>query len=148
MKRGHNTAFYLETLLLIVVFICIILVLTQVFALSKAQSSEARLLTNAVTLSEKAAEALSASRDTQELCLLLNENGNAFPMADTAGVEAFYTADLSPSPEGRLRVSVTWLPAAGETGTLVRSVIYVTYADNTEPLYRLETEVYLREGET
>ena len=39
MKRnGHITAFYLETLLLIVVFIGIILVLTQVFGLGRVQS--------------------------------------------------------------------------------------------------------------
>ena len=38
MKRnGQITAFYLETLLLIVVFIAIILVLTQVFGLAQLQ---------------------------------------------------------------------------------------------------------------
>ena len=51
MKRNHAvTAFYLETLLLIVVFLGIILVLTQVFGLARIQSASARQLTEAVTL--------------------------------------------------------------------------------------------------
>ena len=49
-KNGHITGFYLETLLLIVVFIAIILVLTQVFGLAQVQSVRAKQLTEAVTL--------------------------------------------------------------------------------------------------
>ena len=44
-KNGHITAFYLETLLLIVVFIGINLILTQVFGLGRVQSVEAKRLT-------------------------------------------------------------------------------------------------------
>ena len=44
-KQEHITAFYVETLLLILVFIAIILVLTHVFGLGKVQSSRAKLLT-------------------------------------------------------------------------------------------------------
>ena len=43
MKRnGQITAFYFETLLLIVVFLAIILVLTQVFGLARQQTAAAR----------------------------------------------------------------------------------------------------------
>ena len=55
-KNGHITGFYLETLLLIVVFIAIILVLTQVFGLAQVQSVRAKQLTEAVTLAGNAAE--------------------------------------------------------------------------------------------
>ena len=44
-KNGHVTGFYLETLLLIVVFLLIVLVLTQVFGLAQVQSAEAGRLT-------------------------------------------------------------------------------------------------------
>ena len=60
MKK-HITSFYAETLILILVFVAVILTLTQVFGLAKKQSEEAKLLTSAVTLAQNAAEALSVS---------------------------------------------------------------------------------------
>ena len=47
MRKNHITAFYVETLLLILVFITIILVLTHVFGLGRAQSAAARELNDA-----------------------------------------------------------------------------------------------------
>lgn len=145
MKKQHITAFYLEALLLIVVFIAIILVLTQIFGLGKSQSSRARQLTDAVVLAEKAAEAVSASDSPETLFALLNENGNARPMGDTAGVTAFYGGDTRPDPAGAFRVDVTWLPETGESGILVRSVIEVRCGNAAEPVYRLDTAVFIEE---
>ena len=147
MKRnGQITAFYLETLLMILVLVGIILLLTQVFGLGKLQSVEAAHLTNAVTLAGNAAEAVSASRSVEELTAILNENGNAAPMPDTAGVTARYDTDMNPDPAGALRVDVYWLPEAAESGELVKSKILVAFGSDDEPLYRLETAVFLPEG--
>ena len=60
-KYSHITGFYLETLILITVFVSIILVLTQVFGLAQLQSTRARQLTGAVALAGNAAEEVSAS---------------------------------------------------------------------------------------
>ena len=102
-KNGQVTAFYLETLLLILVFIAIILVLTQVFGLGRMQSAEAKGLNDAVTLAQNAAEAVAASESAEELLGLLNTSDNAAPLADTAGVSARYDASLRPDPSGRGR---------------------------------------------
>ena len=47
-KQQHITAFYMEMLVLVAVFMVVILVLTQVFALSRKQSTQAGVLTDAV----------------------------------------------------------------------------------------------------
>ena len=120
-KQSHITGFYLETLMLIVVFVLIILVLTQVFGLAQMQSTRAKQLNGAVILAQNAAEAAAASETPEELLKLLNDNDNAVLMADTAGVTACYDSDLSPDAEGSYRVDVTWLPEEAENDPLLRS---------------------------
>ena len=139
-KQSHITGFYLETLMLIVVFVLIILVLTQVFGLAQMQSTRAKQLNGAVILAQNAAEAAAASETPEELLKLLNDNDNAVLMADTAGVTACYDSDLNPDAEGNYRVDVTWLPEETENGILVHSVAEVRCDETEAPLYRLETE--------
>jgi len=139
-KQSHITGFYLETLMLIVVFVLIILVLTQVFGLAQMQSTRAKQLNGAVILAQNALEAVSASETPEELLKLLNDNDNAVLMADTAGVTACYDSDLNPDAEGNYRVDVTWLPEETENGILVHSVAEVRCDDAEAPVYRLETE--------
>ena len=144
-NRGHITGFYLETLLLIVVFIAIILVITQVFGVGKAQSTEARLLTNAVTLTQNAAEAFYAAEDEADLITLLNENGNtgALPEDGRNGAVAYYKADMTPEPGPgyRLIVRVEWT----EQDSLRNGSVFVTDAESGKTVYTLslckDTEV-------
>ena len=142
MKRQHATGFYLETLLLIVVFIAIILVLTRVFGLGRATGNQATRLNNAVSLASKAAEAFSAAETPEELARLLNENGNAGVMDDTLGVAAWYDLQMRPDPQGRMQVEIFWLPEPSEGGTLVRGTILVRLDGAVEPIYRLETAAF------
>ena len=143
-RHSHITGFYIETLLLVLVFIAIILSLTGVFGMARRRSAEARLLTNAVTLSQNAAEALAASDSPETLMALLDERDNALLMHGAPGVTASYDADMRPDPKGALRVDVSWQPEETDAGTLVRSVILTRWNGGEEPLYRLETAVYLR----
>ena len=146
MKRnGQITAFYFETLQLIVVFLAIILVLTQVFGLARQQTAAARQLTDAVTLAGNAAEAVSASADPAELLNLLNENGNAEELPDASGVKAFYDNEKNPDPQGAYRVEVSWQPEKTAGGTMISSVISVCHGSSEEPIYSLETASF-REG--
>ena len=154
MKKGTRiTAFYVETLLLIVVFISIILLLTQVFGLAQRQSADARELTDAVALASGTAEAFAAAGSPEELLALLDEAGNA-DLADPAQsgesgeaeaaaiIQARYGADLAPDPKGVYQVTITWTPEASGTGTLVHGLIAVmegANGGNTEPVYTLET---------
>ena len=70
-KKGQITAFYIETLILILVVIGILLMLTRVLGLSRQQSVQARRLTEAVTIAQSVAEASShcASLETFPLTL-------------------------------------------------------------------------------
>ena len=76
---------------------------------------------------------------------LLNENDNAFPMTDTAGVTACYDSELNPDAGGTYRLDVTWLPEKTENGTMVRSVAEVRCDEAEAPVYRLETERFRME---
>ena len=140
----HITSFSIETLLLIAVFLAIILLLTQVFGLGRRESGEARLLTNAVTLAQNAAEVVSASADPQELAVLLDEDGNSLVTAD--GVEARYDVDMMPDPDGAFCVQIGWQPEQRQSGSLVKSAVIVYYDDRTEPIYMLDTAVFLKEA--
>lgn len=142
MKRQHITGFYVETLLLIVVFLAIILVLTQIFGLGKTQSRKAELLTNAVCLAQNAAEAVSASDSAEAVAALLDEGGNA--RMTRTGIEADYHADMSPDATGAsdLTVYISWEPS-GEDGRLVNSKIDVFASGEAGLIYSLDTAVYL-----
>ena len=141
-KYSHITGFYLETLILITVFVSIIHVLTQVFGLAQLQSTRARQLTGAVALAGNAAEAVSASISEEELLQLLNENDNAAPMSDGAGVTARYDSNLRPDAGGTYRVDVTWTPEETGQGTMIHSTIRVCCGETEDPVYDLETESF------
>ena len=147
MKRnGQITAFYIETLLLIVVFLAIILVLTQVFGLARQQTAAARQLTDAVMLAGNAAEAVSISENCEELLSLLTENGNASARPDASGVTACYDDEKNPDPQGAYRVDVSWRPQKTANGTMISSVILVHHGDAEKPVYRLKTAAFREEG--
>ena len=134
-KQEHNTAFYIETLLMIVAFVAVILVLTRAFGEARRESARARELTDAVILAQNAAEAVSASEDLEDLARLL---GN------TQKTEVREGKLLAVSDNGYI-TEVSWEPSGGETGTLVSSTIAVRLAGSDDPIYKLDTAVFLRE---
>ncbi len=127
MKRNQPiTAFYVESLLLIVVFVGILLALTQVFGLSRNESAQASLLTNAVILAENAADELLAE--------------DAAPQGETI---SRFAADMTPCADESYRLSVitTW---ATEDGML-QGTVAVLDSRRTEPIYTLPVVKELRE---
>lgn len=142
--RGHHiTAFYIETLVLTVIFIVVILVLMKVFATAGRISSQAKVLTCAVHLAENAAEAVAASDSEETLYTLLNEAGigdvTASGTGDTTLFRTQYDGEMDPAAEGSFQVDVTWEPQDG--GELVKSGITVYW--NGEEIYTLDTAVYI-----
>ena len=128
MKK-QVTAFYLETLLMILVFVAVILVLTMVFGSARVQSTQADHLTQAVNLAQSAAEAVAASDSPQMVLALLDEDGAGQQNAD----------NITVFREG-YQIDITWVPE----GELVTSTITVSRAE--KELYQLTTAVMLQEA--
>ena len=145
MKRHRITAFYMETLFLIAVFIAVILVLTRVFGIGRSKSQEARLLTSAVSLAQNAAEAVSGSSCQENVAALLAEkDAESITIDDEQGIVARYDRDMNPDPEGELKVVIGWDPQETVSGTLVTCPVTVWEENQTdEPVYSLETAVFL-----
>ncbi len=139
----HTTAFYAETLLLVAVFAVVILIITRFFALGSRESAAAKNLTNAVTLAENAAEAISVSVSPEDLAKRLDEAGNA--RLENGQVVCHYDAGLSAAKvdDAVLTLSASWEPSP-ENPRLVRSQILVTDRSGAE-IYRLSTAVYIKE---
>ncbi len=148
-KSGQLTAFYVEMLLMTVAVTIMVLLLTRFFALGRAESSEARDLTGAVSLAENAAEAFSASRSPEELRGLLDENGNASLTEGTSlpSVRAAYGSDRRPDPAGPLVLLVTWEEEEAEAGRLATALITVSGEGGAKELYSLRTAVFLKEAD-
>ena len=142
-KKRHVTNFYIETLILVVVLIAVILVLARVFAFSSAVSSRAEKLTRAVHLAENAAEAVAASDSLDTLGGLLGEGGNVQVSREEALLRAGYDEEMRPLSGGTYRVEVNWVPEAAPGGSFVESTVSVYWMEEEEPLYALETAVYL-----
>ncbi|MBQ3392334.1 MAG: hypothetical protein IJG52_02860 [Lachnospiraceae bacterium] len=134
-NKSHTTAFYLETLLMIIVFVSIIVMLTGILGIARVQSVQARELNDAVCLAENAAEAVSASESAEDLASLLGgsvEDGEAVAWYDRS------RKPVSGTEENRFyQVRVSWEPA----GELVSSSIRVF---GEKELYSLDTAVYVR----
>ena len=128
MKK-QITAFYLETLLMILVFVAVILVLTMVFGSARVQSVQADRLTEAVNLAQSAAEAVAASDSPQMVYALLDEDGTGQQNDDRITV---FHEDY--------RIDITWVPE----GELVTSTI--TVSRDEKELYQLTTAVMLQEA--
>ena len=142
MKRnGHITAFYLETLMLVVVFLGIILILTRIFGIGRVQGSEAAHLSRAVSLAQNAAEAISAAESPAELSELLVPDALLREKAVTAGEStlARFDRQLRPDPAGVYTVAISW---DEEADGFVRSHIEVFYGTQSQALYTLDTAVF------
>lgn len=131
MKK-HITAFYLETLMLVAVFVGIILVLTGIFGRARAQSVQARQLTRAVALAENAAEALAAADSEQALAGLLAAQG--------AVEQQPGRISLAAGPDGTYTVDITWTPQ----GSVAAG--HITVSCQGRELYALDTAVYTGEA--
>ncbi len=108
------------------------------------RSGDAKALTESVILAENAAEMASCSETGEELLARMNENDNARELTDGAyTVEARYNDDLMADPEGRYIVDISWEP--DDTG-LVKNTVLVSLEGAEEPVYTLESSVYVKEG--
>ena len=154
-KERSMTAFYLETLLMVLIFVLVIVIISQVLGLAKEKSREADQLNSAVCIALNAAEAVEAADSSKDLRKLLDETGSA-DMARQDGaptISIWYDHSMQPLTEEEasaaddaLRMEVTWEPEKQKTGTFVRSQIRVyAKAGGAEPVYTLDAGSYRRE---
>ena len=164
-RHEHITAFYMETILLIVSFLIVILVLTNVFGLGKHESSKARDLTSAVRIAESAAEVFAAAEGPADLADLLGgeplvtmaSTSSQFtvPARDRLPATIFtaYDADLNQVPEEGCAywLTIWWEPVKGTErsggAVLAKGTInvYKTADPDSDPIYTLETKAYIQE---
>lgn len=143
-KKQHITAFYMEMLVLVAVFIVVILILTKVFAMSRQQSAKAEILTNSVCLAENTAEIVAASESEETLLALLEETGNV-SVLEAGGNRIFcsrYDNEMRPAAEGSFSVEIEWTPEDAKEGSFVNSTVRVYWNGGAEPVYTLETGVF------
>lgn len=162
-EKRQITAFYLETLLIMVVFVSITMVLTRVFGSASVRSMQAESLTNAVTLAQNTAEAVSAARDPQDLCTLLDEDRNAvLEEKDESGafrILACYDSRMKPvrlledgeaktpfsgHADSDLIVEAVWEQTEdpSDDGALAHVTISVYKGTAGKAVYSLETAVF------
>ena len=100
-------------------------------------------------LAENAAEAVAASDSLDMLCALLEENGNAeMSREEKEGMlQVWYDAEMRPASGGEFRVEVSWIPEAASGGGFVESTVAVYWMEEADPLYMVDTAVYLGEAD-
>ena len=154
-KERSMTAFYLETLLMVLIFVLVIVIISQVLGLAKEKSREANQLNSAVCIALNAAEAVEAADSSKDLRKLLDETGSADVTRQDGAptISIWYDHSMQPLTEEEasaaddaLRMEVTWEPEKQKTGTFVRSQIRVyAKAGGAEPVYTLDAGSYRRE---
>ena len=94
------------------------------------------------------AEAFSVCAQPEELCALLDENGNAALSFDEQGtvISAGYDAALGGDRDGHFRLTATWEEEAVEAGRLIRSTITVTSTADGREIYSLQTAAFRKEA--
>lgn len=145
-KSIHLTAFYVETLVMVIAFACVLLILTQIMGTSRKQSSRARHLNEGVRLAQEAAEALSYARSPDELGELLGQDGQAEKLdRDVLTYRTYFDENGLPAVDDwYYSVDTTWEPDA-DSRRFINSTITVNHKGENAPVYELTTGVYVRE---
>ena len=138
-ERNHAAAFYMETIILLIVFMSVILIITNVFTVSYSQSKKAEELTSAVCLAENAAEAFLASDDIDTLYKVLDE-GNVQQQGTV--LLCRYDPERTPDPDGAITVQIS----LEEENDYLRTEIAVSDSQSGEVIYELHTGKYVKEG--
>ncbi len=139
MKQNRHFSFYMEVMIMLVVFIAVIVNLSRVFTLSRRQSWQARQLSDAVILASSGAEICASCRSEEELLELLQDAG---AKRSDAGITASFNDRFEMDPSGEMIMEIGWLP---EGEKFVETPISIS-CNGTE-IYTLNTGHYLGGGQ-
>ena len=146
MKKdtGHVTAFYVETLVMIVVLMSILLILASVFGMSRNESVRAKRLTEAVTIAQNVAEAVSVSGDFEACCEELSLENSSL---NTEGEkeEEFTGRYLWKEASGKQKASYYFVRVmrSWKDTDLAEHQIRVFDSEGKDLIYELNTSCYL-----
>lgn len=135
MNRRQGTAFYIEVIVMLLVFMIVIQTLVRVFASSRRSAFEAERLSDAVTLASNCAEIVLASDSAEEVAEVLQDAG---AKGNETVISARFDDNLEMNPEGKMEVLIDWQKKEEDFS---HAVITVSYSG--EQLYELTTGKYL-----
>ncbi len=126
--KRHFTSFYVETLILVIVFMLIILVLTRVFGAARTMSADAADLSRAVRIAENIAESVSS-----------RNNGGADPLSSSNAAlppeSMRYDGAMRQSEDGEYLAEVSY-----EYDGMV-TVCHIEISRGGRSIYSLDTAV-------
>ena len=129
MNNKRSIAFTVELLGLFILLILVIVMITQVFVMSRTRTIEARRLTQAVIMAQSTAEAASSEHDLAQLAdKIMGMDNVQSAEANAAGDELDIVFDTDGKPSGRDFCVVLRRSEEGRD-----SGVYVT--DNIEVYY-------------
>lgn len=175
MRNRRDTAFTVELLGLFILLIVVITVISSVFVMSRANSLQAKRLTEAVILAESTAEIASAAPDNDKLLTMISDMENSFGHAavskesnESDGTTVFTMASIegssSDKPEYIVKVTRDYPDGTdsdrADKGRFARDVIDIYEAGKIapehlgeldgsklgEPLYTLTAGAYHKPG--
>ena len=128
--------------------IAMILVITQIFGEARLESNRAKILTNAVTLAQNAAESFEAAESPEMLQKLLCFDDSGAQVGsdlvfeggeNNASVSCAFRDDMTPAVGAPYLLQRQWI---AEDNGLMRADISVSYAGQKDAVYTLETASY------
>lgn len=142
MKHRKSTAFYIETLLVTLLFLAMTAVLVRMFAAARSQSLEARALTDAGQIAQNVSETFYGAPDEAGFWALW---GVSAPQ-DAAPATLTVNAAGQPEENGGYTLLLALADApeqAGNAGRLVRLSLTVQRAATGQELYTGQFDRYL-----
>ena len=125
MKRRNNLG--IEIIVILAAFICCILVLSKAFVSARVRSSQASVLSDAVTLASDCADVFLACEENEDIAKILGGE------AKGDQIIAYFDDDLDPSVQGPFKVVID-IVKQGDFETAVIEILR-----NEEEIYSIET---------
>ncbi|MBQ6215974.1 MAG: hypothetical protein IJK53_01175 [Erysipelotrichaceae bacterium] len=125
MKRRNNLG--IEIIVILAAFICCILVLSKAFVSARVRSSQASVLSDAVTLASDCADVFLACDEKEDIAKILGGE------AKGDQIIAYFDDDLDPSAQGPFKVVID-IVKQGDFETAVIEILR-----NEEEIYSIET---------
>ncbi|MBQ5443626.1 MAG: hypothetical protein IIU29_00450 [Erysipelotrichaceae bacterium] len=125
MKRRNNLG--IEIIVILAAFICCILVLSKAFVSARVRSSQASVLSDAVTLASDCADVFLTCDEKDDIAKILGGE------AKGDQIIAYFDDDLDPSVQGPFKVVID-IVKQGDFETAVIEILR-----NEEEIYSIET---------
>lgn len=146
MKSKSSIAFIVELFIMFLILLMVIVVITTVSVKTRAQSLNARYLTESVILAESAAE-ISAqagnAEDTADMIEKMENVSGVTVSGDTVSADISFKGEDGKTDSYKLKVRVSG--DAGSSGGYITKEISVFRDGGAEAVYTLDTGNFVKE---